>query len=60
MRRPAMVNIYDPDFDEPREHDGFRARRADGSGLKLYFRLDDAVDYDDGLTPPEVGDVDPA
>jgi hypothetical protein len=23
-----MVNIYDPHFDEPREHDGFRARRA--------------------------------
>jgi uncharacterized cupin superfamily protein len=170
MPGPAMVNIYDPHFDEPREHDGFRARRArlghqlaaervglslwevepgqaaypyhfhlaeeellvvldgrpvlrgpagwrrlergevvrfpagedgahqlvndgagtvrfmavsthgqpdvvlypdegkigpaerrpDGSGLKLYFRLDDAVDYHEGLTPPEVGDVDPA
>lgn len=23
-----MVNINDPDFDEPREHPGFRARRA--------------------------------
>ena len=23
-----MSNIYEPEFDEPREHDGFRARRA--------------------------------
>lgn len=23
-----MPNIYKPDFDEPRDHDGFRARRA--------------------------------
>lgn len=23
-----MSNIYEPDFDEPRDHDGFRARRA--------------------------------
>jgi uncharacterized cupin superfamily protein len=23
-----MANIYEPDYDEPREHDGFRARRA--------------------------------
>jgi uncharacterized cupin superfamily protein len=35
-------------------------RRPDGGGLNLYFRLDDAVDYDDGMIPPEVGDVDPA
>jgi uncharacterized cupin superfamily protein len=32
-------------------------RRPDGTGLKLFFRLADAVDYDEGLTPPEVGDV---
>jgi len=35
-------------------------RRPDGSGLKLFFRIDDAVGYDDGLRPPEVGDVGPA
>lgn len=23
-----MANIYEPDFDEPRDHDGFRAKRA--------------------------------
>ena len=23
-----MANIYDPDYDEPRAHDGYRARRA--------------------------------
>jgi uncharacterized cupin superfamily protein len=23
-----MPNIYEPDFDEPRDHDGFRARRS--------------------------------
>lgn len=23
-----MTNIFDPEFDEPREHDGFRAKRA--------------------------------
>ena len=23
-----MPNIYEPDFDEPRDHDGFRSRRA--------------------------------
>jgi uncharacterized cupin superfamily protein len=35
-------------------------RTPDGSGLKLYFKLDDAVGYDEGIRPPEVGDVDPA
>jgi uncharacterized cupin superfamily protein len=35
-------------------------RTPDGSGLKLYFKVGDAVDYDDGVTRPEVGDVDPA
>jgi uncharacterized cupin superfamily protein len=35
-------------------------RNPDGSGLKLYFKLDSAVGYDDGIEPPEVGDVDPA
>ena len=35
-------------------------RNPDGRGLKLFFRLDDAVDYNDGLTPPELGDVDAA
>jgi uncharacterized cupin superfamily protein len=35
-------------------------RTPDGSGLKLYFKVGDAVDYDDGITRPEVGDVDPA
>jgi uncharacterized cupin superfamily protein len=35
-------------------------RNPDGTGLKLYFKLDDAVPYDEGITRPEVGDVDPA
>jgi uncharacterized cupin superfamily protein len=35
-------------------------RHPDGTGLKLYFRLGDAVDYWDGVAPPEVADVDPA
>ena len=35
-------------------------RTPDGSGLKVYFELGDAVGYDDGITRPEVGDVDPA
>jgi uncharacterized cupin superfamily protein len=35
-------------------------RRPDGSGRALYFNVGDAVDYDDGITRPEVGDVDPA
>ena len=30
---------------------GAAERRPDGGGLKLYFRLDDAVDYDDGIDP---------
>ena len=47
MRGPAMVNVYDPHFDEPREHEGFRARRA-------------RLGYHEGVAPPEVGDVDPA
>jgi uncharacterized cupin superfamily protein len=32
-------------------------RTPDGSGLKLYFKLDDAVPYDAGMAPPEVPDV---
>jgi uncharacterized cupin superfamily protein len=35
-------------------------RRPDGSGLKLFFQLGDAVDYDAGITRPEVPDVGPA
>jgi uncharacterized cupin superfamily protein len=35
-------------------------RNPDGSGTKLYFKLGDAVHYDEGIAPPEVGDVDPA
>jgi len=35
-------------------------RRPDGSGLKTYFRLDDAVDYYEGVTPPDLDDVGPA
>ncbi len=39
-----MANIYDPEFDEPRESDGFRARRArighqlqtEGVGISLW------------------------
>jgi uncharacterized cupin superfamily protein len=32
-------------------------RRPDGSGIKLYFKLDDAVGYDEGIARPEVPDV---
>lgn len=39
---------------------GAAERTPDGSGLQTYFRLDDAVDYYDGVERPEVGDVDPA
>jgi uncharacterized cupin superfamily protein len=35
-------------------------RNPDGTGLKLYFKLEDAVPYDEGIARPEVGDVDPA
>jgi uncharacterized cupin superfamily protein len=35
-------------------------RNPDGSGLNLYFTLDSAVGYDDGITRPEIGHVDPA
>jgi uncharacterized cupin superfamily protein len=35
-------------------------RTPDGAGLKVYFKLDDDVDYYEGITRPEVGDVDPA
>jgi uncharacterized cupin superfamily protein len=35
-------------------------RTPDGSGLKTYFRVTDAVDYYDGIEPPVMGDVDPA
>jgi uncharacterized cupin superfamily protein len=39
---------------------GSAERNPDGKGLKLFFKLDDAVPYDEGITRPEVGDVDPA
>ena len=47
---PAMANIYDPDFDEPREHPGYRGneRRPDGGGLREVYRRSDAVDYYEG------------
>jgi uncharacterized cupin superfamily protein len=32
-------------------------RHPDGSGLKLFFKLDDAVPYDEGIARPEVPDV---
>jgi uncharacterized cupin superfamily protein len=35
-------------------------RRGTGEGLKLYFNMDAAVDYHEGVAPPEVRDVDPA
>jgi uncharacterized cupin superfamily protein len=35
-------------------------RNPDGEGLKVYFKLEDAVGYDEGIERPEVGDVDPA
>jgi uncharacterized cupin superfamily protein len=35
-------------------------RTPDGSGLKTFFRLTDAVDYYEGVQPPVMGDVDPA
>jgi uncharacterized cupin superfamily protein len=35
-------------------------RRRDGSGLKLFFKLADAVPYDEGIARPEIGDVDAA
>jgi uncharacterized cupin superfamily protein len=35
-------------------------RHPDGSGLKLFFALDSAVPYDQGIARPEVPDVDPA
>ena len=39
---------------------GAAERNPDGQGLKIHFKLDDAVPYDAGITRPEVGDVDPA
>ncbi len=39
---------------------GSAERTPDGTGLKVYFKLEDAVPYDEGITRPEVGDVDPA
>jgi uncharacterized cupin superfamily protein len=39
---------------------GSAERTPDGQGLKLFFKLDDAVPYDEGIARPEVGDVDPA
>jgi uncharacterized cupin superfamily protein len=35
-------------------------RNPDGQGIKLYFKLDSAVPYDEGIARPEIGDVDPA
>jgi uncharacterized cupin superfamily protein len=35
-------------------------RTPDGSGLKVYFKMGDAVDYYEGIERPEAGDVDPA
>jgi uncharacterized cupin superfamily protein len=39
---------------------GHAERRPEDDGFKLYFNLDDAVGYDVGIEPPEVGDVEPA
>jgi uncharacterized cupin superfamily protein len=39
---------------------GAAERTPDGSGLKLFFALDSAVPYDEGIERPEVGHVDPA
>jgi uncharacterized cupin superfamily protein len=39
---------------------GATERTPDGSGLALYFKLGDGVEYYDGVRRPEVGDVDPA
>jgi hypothetical protein len=60
MPGPAMVNVYDPHFDEPREHEGFRARRARLGHQLATERLGLRLCYHQGVTPPEVGDVDPA
>ena len=46
MRGPVTPDIYDPDFDEPRE--------------ELSFEIGDHVHDDEGVTRPEVGDVDAA
>jgi uncharacterized cupin superfamily protein len=35
-------------------------RNPDGSGIKLFFKLEDAVGYDEGIVRPEVPDVGPA
>jgi uncharacterized cupin superfamily protein len=35
-------------------------RRTEDDGIKMYFKIEDAVAYDHGITRPEVGDVDPA
>jgi hypothetical protein len=43
------VNIEKPDFDEPRDHDGFRALRAH----QIVNRTDEIErDYYDGESPP--------
>jgi uncharacterized cupin superfamily protein len=39
---------------------GAAERTPDGSGLKMYFKLSDGVNYYEGVERPEVGDVDPA
>jgi uncharacterized cupin superfamily protein len=35
-------------------------RTPDGSGIKLFYNMDDAVPYDHGIARPEVPDVGPA
>ena len=59
-----MPNIFDPLFDEPREHPGFDCvypdsdkigafeRLRDGGGLRELYRRGDAVDYCEGERPP--------
>jgi uncharacterized cupin superfamily protein len=48
--------VFYPDEDKM----GTAERTPDGSGIKLYFKVGDAVDYYEGVTRPEVGDVGPA
>jgi hypothetical protein len=43
----ADPNLNAPDWDEPREHPGFTARRP--GGVQACFRLSDQVDYWDGV-----------
>lgn len=39
---------------------GAAERRPRGDGIKMYFKIEDAVAYEHGVTRPEVGDVEPA